>query len=91
MTVYRWVKDARNVTAVATAVEALLAANMTVLTNPNLTMHTWMPSRPRLREYVFLACNQRFVRSGRCMQLCRTWRAGYPELGCERVWGRKLK
>ena len=56
---------------------ALLGAGMTVLTNPSLTISTWMPSlaMPRQREYVFLGCHRDVPRES-CMRLCENWRNG---------------
>ena len=73
--------------AVAVSVQRLLSANMTVVTNPTLTMNTWTPWSPRAnkREYVFLACN-REVKASDCMALCHAWRAG-TGLECKQVRG----
>ena len=87
MEAHRWAKDKQTgQSAVARSVNALVSAGMTVVTNPNLTMHTWMPSQPRTREYVFLACHADVPRM-HCMRLCQRWRAG-TGLGCEFVMRR---
>ena len=84
---HAWAKDpddpTHKRTAVAMSVQALANAGMTVLTNPNLTMATWIPSRPKRREYVFLACQKEVPRM-ECKALCDAWRAG-TGLGCEFV------
>jgi hypothetical protein len=46
MEAHAWARDAAGQSAVALSVHALARANMTVITNPNLTMATWMPSQP---------------------------------------------
>ena len=85
MEAHAWARDkATGASAVKTSVQALLNAGMTVLTNPNLTMATWMPSQPKRREYVFLACHPEHVTRRQCMGLCESWRAG-TGLGCEYV------
>ena len=69
------------------SVEALLGAGMTVVTNPNLNMSTWMPSQPKSREFVFLACRQDVPRRS-CLALCLAWRKG-TDLECQFVHSKR--
>ena len=80
---HAWAPNPDGTSAVATSVRALLSADMTVVTNLNLKMNTWMPSMPPGREYIFLACH-RNVKASICRHMCRQWRNG-SKLTCDYV------
>ena len=84
MEAHQWIHDATSgQSAVDRSLKALSAAGMTILTNPNMTMATWVPSQPKRPKHVYLACHKDVPRN-KCMALCKQWRRG-TELACEYV------
>ena len=57
------------------SIQALLNANMTVMTFPTLTHQTFMPSRPKVHEWVYFGCSQAVPRAD-CVTACQRWRRG---------------